>query len=116
MAVWEMDPETSWLYVGFCMDVLFLWFLLPHGSCLIYSCLRINHTVSQMKDPGQVEVNHLPSPLPTTLNVWSWELESSGNSWAEEHGCPIPAKGLLLQPSNVPQAWREAIFVHVLEG
>lgn len=32
----ETDPETSWLCVGFCMDVLFLWFLPPHGSCLIY--------------------------------------------------------------------------------
>lgn len=68
----EMDPDTSWLYTDFCMDVIFFWFSPPPGSCLIYSCLRSAHTVSQMTDSGQVETNHLPSPLPNTLNIWSW--------------------------------------------
>lgn len=67
-----MDPETIWLYIDFCMDVIFFWFSPARGSCLTYSYLRNTHAVPQMTDSGQVEANPLPSPLRNALNVWSW--------------------------------------------
>lgn len=77
----EMDPETSWLYVGFCVDVLFFWFSPPRGSCLISSSLRSIHTVLHMEDPDQVEASHLPSPPPGALSLGSWW--SAGKVWQQ---------------------------------
>lgn len=76
-----MDPETSWLYIGFCVDVLFFWFSPPRGSCLISSSLRSIHTVLHMEDPDQVEASHLPSPPPGALSLGSWW--SAGKVWQQ---------------------------------
>lgn len=105
----EVDPETSWLYVGFCIDVLSFCFSPPHGSCLI-SRLRSIQTDSKMKDPG-----HISFAISSTKDskymalVVNWESQAI-TAGLRNVDAQLPAKGLLLQPSYMPPALERGHF------